>query len=211
MTVIAINQGFTTRRRKSGKQYTTIDVTAEPLVHDLDPRKLGAPVAASIADHIRQRIMGISARASDATIARRQRATREAAEGQPTAARRYSGGRTGATPPAQSDRLFNDSGRLAKSIVARANGEAFVVNVAANRLDESTFGRGFAAMLQRLAQYVPEIASPRLLMDSIPVRKAITEGKAAMIQKLEARVSELKEERLQSIVGVGRAVLSLVA
>lgn len=211
MTVIAINQGFTTRQRKSGKQYTTIDVSSEPLVHDLDPRRLGAPVATSIADHLRQRIMGIGARASEATIARRQRAAREAAEGQPTASRRYSGGRTGATPPAQSDRLFNDSGRLAKSIVARANGEAFVVNVAANRLDESTFGRGFAAMLQRLAQYVPEIANPRQLMDSIPVRKAITEGKAAMIQKLEARVSELKEERLQSIVGVGRAVLSLVA
>lgn len=212
---VVINNGFTTRTSASGRQRVTVEVRSEPLVHNLDPKQLGAGPAAAIAEHLRQRIMGIAARASDATIARRKRAAREAAEGQPTAARRYAGGRIGATPPAQSDRLFNDSGRFAKSIVARAanvDGEGtYIINCAANRLDESTFGKGFAGMLERLAQYVPEIRNPKLLLDSLPMRRAIKEGMAQMIQKQEARISELRDARAKAIVGIGSQLLSLVA
>ncbi len=208
-TTVVLNQGFTTRERKSGKQYTTITVQSEPLIHDLDPRKLGAPVAVAIAEHIRQRILGITAVASAATLARRKRAAVEAAEGQPTAAARYGGGRIGSTPPAQSDRLFNDSGRLAKGIVARANGEAFVVNVAANRLDSTTFTKAgaFERMLSLLAQYVPEIRDPKRLMDAIPIRRAVKDGMAAMIQKQTARISELREERVRAVVGLVKLAL----
>lgn len=208
-----LNQGFTTRSSKSGRQRVTVECRSEPIVHNLDPKQLGAGPAAAIAQHIRDRISGIVARASDATIERRKRAAREASEGMPTASRRYAGGRIGSMPPDQSDRLFNDSGRLAKSIVARAaQGAEYVINVAANRLDSSTFKAGaFSAMLDRLAQYVPELRNSRLLAESIPVQRAIRDGMAQMIQKQEARISELREARTQAIVGLGRAALGLVA
>lgn len=212
-----INEGFTTRTAKSGRQRVTVECESEPIAHNLDPRQLGAGPAAAIAEHLRQRVSGINARPSDATLERRKRFAREAAEGQPTASRRYNGGRIGATPPNQSDRLFNDSGRLAKSIVARAASSAtsagqYVINVAANRLDSSTFKAGaFSAMLDRLAQYVPELRNPRLIADSIPVRRAVEDGMRQMIQKQQARISELRDARVREIVGVGRALLSLVA
>lgn len=204
-----INQPFTTRTRSSGREHTTIDVRSEALVHDLDPRKLGAPVAVAIADHLRNRIFGIVARAAQSTLDRRARAAKEPND--PSNAERYSGGRTGATPPNQSDRLFNDSGRLAKSIAARAAGDSFVVNVAANRLDRSTFGKGFDAMLQKLAQYVPEIANPKLLMDSIPIRKALKDAQASIVKKQQASIEALSDARARALVGLGRQLLSLVA
>ena len=210
-TVVTINNGFSTRTSTSGRQRTTIVCRSEPLVHNLDPKQLGAGPAVAIAEHLRQRVLGIVARASEATLERRRRAA--AAPNLPSNAARYSGGRIGATPPNQSDRLFNDSGRLAKSIVARAaSGDSYVVNVAANRLDPRSFtASAFAAMLELLKRYVPEIADPRMLMDSIPVRKAIKDGMRQMIQKQTARIDELRSARAKAIVGIGRSLLSLVA
>lgn len=198
-----INTGFTTRERKSGKQYTTVEVSAESLVHNLDPKQLGAPVAAAIAQAFRDGIERITQRASDATIRARQRAR---ADSSPSLAQqqRYGGGRMGAMQPGQSDRLFNDSGRLAKSIVAKATSAGeWVVNVASNRLNDERFRI-------QLAQLVPEFGDARRLMDSIGVRRAIKDGAAAIIQKQSARITELKEERVRSIVSIGRGLLALV-
>jgi hypothetical protein len=209
MTVVVLNDGFTTRTSASGRSRTTVEVKSEPLVHNLDPKQLGQGVADAIAQHFRDRIAGITARASDATI----RARQNAAKGPQTlaTARRYGGGRLGPMPPNQSDRLFNDSGRLVQSIVARATSAGeWVINVAANRLDEQSFGQGFAAMLQRLASFVPEIADPRLLMDSIPVRRAVENGMKQMIQKQEARISELRDTRAKAIINAGLGLLRLV-
>lgn len=209
---LIINNGFTTRTRASGRQYTTIDVQSEPLVHNLDPKQLGQGVADVIAEHLRQRIQGITARASEATIAARRAAAKAFAAGTLAATQRYGGGRLGSMPPAQSDRLFNDSGRLAKSIVARATSAGeWVVNVAANRLDEASFGQGFAAMLDRLKQHVPEIADPRLLMDSLPIRRAIQHGMSQMIQKQQARISELRDARAKAITSLVGTALRLIA
>lgn len=209
---LTINQGFTARTRKSGKQYTTIEVSGEALVHNLDPKQLGQGVADAIAEHLRQRISGITARASDATIAARRAAAAAFAAGTLAATQRYGGGRIGSMPPGQSDRLFNDSGRLVKSIVARATSAGeWVVNVAGNRLDEASFGAGFAAMLQKLADFVPEIRDPRQLMDSIPVRRAVENGMRQMIQKQQARILELRDARAKQIVGLVGSALRLIA
>ena len=208
-TCISINDGFITRTSASGRQRVTIECKSEPLVHNLDPKQLGAGPAAAIAEHLRQRIQAITAVASKATLARRK--TSAANMSEPSNAARYSGGRIGAMPPNQSDRLFNDSGRLAKSIAARANGDAYTVNVAANRLDPRGFtAAAFSRMLELLVRYVPEIANPRLLADSLPVRRAIRDGMASMIQKQEARISELRDARARAIVGFAEAVLKLV-
>jgi hypothetical protein len=209
VATVVINQGFTTRTRSSGREYTTIDVRSEALVHNLDAKQLGEPVALAIAQLLKDRILGIAARAAQSTLERRARAAKEPND--PSNLARYSGGRMGATAPAQSDRLFNDSGRLAKSIAARAAGDSFVVNVAANRLDRGTFGRGFDAMLQQLASYVPEIADPRRLLDSIPIRKALKDAQAGIIRKQAASLEALSDARARAIVGLGRQLLSLVA
>lgn len=219
--VVTTNQGFTTRTSIGGKQRTTVECLSGPLVHNLDPRELGRGPAEAIAQLFKDRIAMIATRASDATIKARQAAARRMA--QPDVQRRYAGGRMGPMPPNQSDRLFNDSGRLRESIVARAaqtagHVGAWVVNFAANRLSPDTLNAGAdgssAAALERikalLVQHVPEIANPKLLMDSLPVRRAIAEGQKAMIQKQSARIEELKQARAKAIVGLGRAVLGLV-
>lgn len=79
----------------------------------------------------------------------------------------------------------------------------WVVNVASNRLNDERFRI-------QLAQLVPEFGDARRLMDSIGVRRAIKDGAAAIIQKQSARITELKEERVQAIVGLGRGLLALV-
>lgn len=210
-TVHVINQGFSTKTSASGRQRTTIVCKSEPLVHNLDPKQLGAGPALAIAEHLRQRVLGIVARASEATLDRRKRAA--AAPQLPSNAARYSGGRIGATPPNQSDRLFNDSGRLAKSIVARATGgDSYTINVAGNRLDSRTFTpSAFASMLQLLSRFIPEVGNSALWADVLPLRKAIKDGQAQMIRKLDARIDELRDARARAIVAAGRALLSLVA
>lgn len=208
---VVINNGFTTRTRTSGKQYTTIDVSAESLVHNLDPKQLGQDVADAIAEHFRQRIAGITATVSAATKRARANAAKALADGDYAAQRRYGGGRIGTMPPNQSDRLFNDSGRLVKSIVARATSAGeWIVNVAGNRLSEAEFGKGFAAMLDRLRPYIDVDG----LRTSIPFRRAVENGQRQMIQKQEASISEARDQRARAIVGlagqIGGAVLRLV-
>lgn len=189
-----INQPFTTRERKSGKQYATVEVKSEPLVHNLDPKQLGQPVADAIAQAFRDGIERITQRASDATIRARQRAR---ADSSPSLAQqqRYAGGRLGAMQPGASDKLFNDSGRLAKSIVARATSAGeWVINFAANRLQDPKFQ-------QQLASLVPEFRDARRLMDSLGVQRAIRHGASQIVQKQRAAIAELRDVRAKAIVG----------
>ncbi len=213
MTIVVLNESYSTRTRKSGKVVTTIDVISEPLVHDIDAKQLGRGPAEAIAQFLRDRIAGIAERASEATIKRRQSAAKK--NDQP---RRYSGGRIGPMPPNQSDRLFNDSGRFVRSIVAAAASDRWIINVASNRLSADTLNAGKQGSPQaalefiktRLVQLVPELADPRRLMDSIPVRKAIEEGMAAMIKKQKADIAGLKTQRNQAALGLVKQVVGLV-
>lgn len=225
MPVIVTNQGFTTRTSRTGKQRVTIDVQSEPLVHNLDPRELGAGPAEALAELIRSDIAGISAQASPATIAARQRAARAFSgavdpkrgkrSGSVGVNRRYAGGRTGALPPNQSDRLFNDSGRLVKSIVARAVKDGlYVINVAANRFDTQTLSPGphgssqgaLDFILTKLKEHVRFFAEPKSINDDLRWRRALKDAAAGMIQKQRARIDELKEQRARAVlrlVGLG--------
>jgi hypothetical protein len=98
---------------------------------------------------------------------------------------RYSGGRIGPTPPpaTSSDRLFNDSGRFAKSIFARAGktGE-FVISWAANRFSGHVADQ-VPGWLIRLRQLVPVLQSPAELGKDPAVRAAVQKAMAGAIGK----------------------------
>lgn len=179
---------------KSGsvKQRYTVTIRSDKLRFNLDEKSLGAGPAKAILDLIKERISAISERAAPNTIKAREVAARAVAKGKAWAVKRYSGGRTGAMAPNQSDRLFNDSGRFFKAMSARWVGEGttgrWIINFAANRLSPGTLdGRhdgadaAVLAVWERLKGLVPELADMSKLLDSIPVRRALEQAHRASI------------------------------
>ncbi len=211
--VIVLNEPFAglQRRERNGKARYTISVRSEPIAVNCSAKDLGRGPAEAIAAHLRERVGSISQVASKATLAARRHAAAAFARGEAWAMKRYSGGRTGPMAPNQSDRLFHDSGRLAKTIVANARDDAYTINVAANRLDPATAGGAGAVerIYARLVQLVPEFGNPALLMDSIPVRRAVQEGVKGMVVKMQATTEKVSRERIRGLLGIGRQLLEL--
>jgi hypothetical protein len=215
--IIVLNDyGLTARSRmtKSGAVKTrfTVEFKAEPLVHNLDPLALGKGPAEAIAKFFRDSISGIGASAAPATI--KARAAAKKAMGSSWSQRRYAGGKLGAMEPGSSTALFKDSGRLIKSIVAGATkGGAYVVNVAANRFNPDTLDNGGMVALQRifalLRHYVPQLGDAEALADALPIRRAVKEASAKMIQKLNASYTSSALEVAQKVLELGRQVSEL--
>lgn len=203
---IVINMPLRRRESKTGKVRHTIDVIAEPLIHDLSPKTLGASVAVAIADALRRRVLAITAQAAPATIKARAVAAKAFADGKSWAKKRYGGGRIGEMPPNQTTRAFNDSGRFAKSIVAQAQDETYVVNVAANRLNSAGAG-SVERIFARLVELVPAFANPAMLSEDATVQKAIADGMNAAITKAAETGDELSLARIKSYIGVARAAI----
>jgi len=159
----------------AGRKRYTIQIKSEPIAVNLDPRMLGKPVADEIARSFKRQIEAIADTAKPSTIRRRAQAREALLSGDPKAFRRYSGGRTLNRLPGASARLFNDSGRLANSVTARATkNQEWVINIAANRFDPKTFNGGEAAisaMVARLSTYVPALRDARLWFDDQLVAK----------------------------------------
>lgn len=203
--VMVINDyGLTRRDRltKSGSTRSryTVTIKSEPLVADIDPRRLTKAPAEAIAKHFRESIERISAPAAPATIAARKRAAKAFADGKSWATRRYSGGRIGAMAPNQSDRLFNDSGRFAKSIAVGAIRDGWVVNVAANRLDSKTASEAaIARMFELLKQHVPGWGDPAELGNVLSVRKAVNDSRARLIQKAKDEHIDAQIRRIRAV------------
>jgi hypothetical protein len=168
-----------TRTTKSGTATRySVGITSEPILHDLDPIKLGEGPAKAIVDVIRRQVRGITEFASLATRKRRESAAKAFARGEEWAMDRYAGGRIGMMPPNTTGRLFNDSGRLEFGLFARENKveKSWTINVPANRLDPKTFNGGVAAMagmFDRLRRLVPALNNPRTLIDSPEVAASI--------------------------------------
>jgi hypothetical protein len=215
--IVVLNDALTKRTSSTGRQRVTISVKSEPLVHNFSAKDLGAPVAQAIADHFRMRIEQISAVAPEATLKIRAAAAKAFAKGEAWATKRYSGGKIGPMAPNQTNRAFNDSGRLAKSIVAQGKDDKWTINVAGNRFDPTQFKDGDAGvtrMWARLVELVPEFGNPALLMDSITVRNALKAGVAGatalLIQKAQATNEALKDAQAKAIVGAARATIGAV-
>jgi hypothetical protein len=207
--VIVINNppGLESRTSKSGKQRFHIKVVAEPLVFSLDEKKIVQPLAEAFAHHIREKIRSITAQAAPATIKAREVARRALLKGEAWAVKRYGGGKMGTRMPAQSNNLFNDSGRMIESIVAQAAKDGtFRVNVAANRLNPETLNGGEAALQRiwaRLVQLVPEIQDVGRAMQSDAMMRARAKAVQGMITKLRADSAEKVLRLIKTVADVG--------
>lgn len=132
------------------------------------------------------------------TAKARRTAERAFSKGKPWALKRYSGGRTGVTPPdVGSHRMFNHSGRLADSIVARYAKQAkeWKINYAANRWNLADFDSQahMQAAFRKWVDRVPVLKEPR---NDLGIQRAIRDTFAETIQKqrlgTDYRAAELK-------------------
>ena len=197
----------------SGKQRKpryTVEVRSQPLLFDLDEYMLGAKPAEAIRGIVADQIRHISEQASAATLAQRAKAATQFAAGLPSAQKRYSGGRIGPMAPNQSNRLFNDSGRMAEGVFVRQNptDKTFTINLPANR----DFGQGDVAMFERFRSLVPGI-NPEWLASNRTFNNAVSESISDMIAKAEnatqAKLKMLAMQRRRALVAAGRALLSV--
>ncbi len=218
----------------------TVEIKSEPLVHTFDPKTLGKVVAEAMAETLRQKILAITAKASAATLEWRKSAERglsnhvetkelrktshakaEIAAGRGNllgnrgawATARYSGGRTGPMAPNQSDRMFNDSGRMAKSIQAVARDDSWTVVMASNRLDPATANGGelgVQKIFRKLVDLVPAFGNTKLLMEEQLVQKAIVSSLEGMIVKAKETREQLSEARARGMINLAKQALGLL-
>jgi hypothetical protein len=190
--IVVINQPGLEQRTsiKTGKVRFVVRTKSEPVVFNLNAQELGGEIAVALAHYFREKVKGITAQASPATIKARERFAKAAAAGKSWATKRYSGGKTGAMAPNQSTALFNDSGRFAQSIQAAAQSKGgWRINVAANRLDPRTANGGVAGVEKiwgRLVQLVPAFADVGIAFADDMVLKARARAQQNMIQKQRA-------------------------
>jgi hypothetical protein len=169
------------RTSSSGKTRFHMRVVSEPLYIHTDAKALGKPVADAMAFHLKERVKGITASVSAATVEFRKKAAKAFMAGEAWAQKRYSGGRIGPMSPKPGSAMFNDSGRFAASIaVGAAKDDSWRVNVAANRLNDATTAR---VLWDRLIALVPEFADMRALMAANPIVAATIRVREKMIEK----------------------------
>ena len=204
--VIVINQALRKRERgtPSVKTYYTVDIQSEPLVFNLNPKDMGTAPALAIASTLRTKVKNVTAEASVSTMRARKTAAIALANGKPWAVKRYKG-RGGIMPPTLGPYAFNDSGRLAASIVAQAAKDKWVINVAANRLDPST--GDVTRIWSRLVSLVPEFANHRALLDSHEVAQAFRVGLDAVVAKAPMSHDQLSVARARALLNVAAQVL----
>lgn len=127
------------RTAKSGKitksTFITTTVESEPIAVMLEEGAVARRAAEMFAERIREQTKQIAEQVKPATAAARRKLEKAYAAGKPDAVRRFSGGRTGATPPKVTNQAFNHSGRLANGIVAtfRKTEKDWAINYPANR------------------------------------------------------------------------------
>jgi hypothetical protein len=186
-----INQGLEMHTSASGKTRFTVRVVSEPIAINADPEFLAMAPAKRMAAFLKQRVLGITAKAPPNTIRARHTALKAFVQGKEWAMKRYSGGRSGSMPPLRSENAFNDSGRFGNGIAAtKGKDGTWRVNVPANRLDESTSG-GFERVWNRLVQLVPEFGSG--IAQNI-VAEGVKWSMQNMIHKGQATSSKLQLE-----------------
>lgn len=199
--VFIIGEGLSERARttsKGTKSRFTLSVRVDPVIVNLNELALGAGPAEALRKAISDGIKAISETASPATLLKRKYAETAIQAGKRWATKRYAGGKMGGMAPNSSDKLFNDSGRLAAGVFVRQNPKegSWTVNVPANRLDPSEFkDRGvFAGMVQRLRNLVPVLRDPT---QSPHVRQAIQKTMEQMLVEAKAENWQAKLQVLK--------------
>lgn len=212
--IIVLNQpGLTRRERSSGRVQFTVEVKSEPLIHSFDPKTLGKVVAEAMANALREKVLAITAVASPALQASRAGAAKAFAAGKSYAMKRYGGGRIGPMPPNQSDRMFNDSGRMAKSIQATPRDDSWTIVMAANRLDPATATGGelgVQRIFRKLVELVPAFGNTKSLFDEKGVKDSVTQSIGMMIVKARETRDQLSEARAKAALNLAKQAFALV-
>lgn len=170
-----------------GRMTTTItmSVKSEPITYNLTEKLLLKQAAEALANSIRTQTKAIGVPVKDSTAEARGVAERAFAKGKPWALKRYSGGRTGITPPVVGERRsYNHSGRLADGIVAafvERTGE-FVVNYPANRFNIKDWG-SVAKMRLAIDRWIAMVPALREPSADIPTQRAFRNTHSEMVQK----------------------------
>ena len=200
--VVALNdyRGVRTqqRTRTSGSKVVNLRIEAEPIVATLDRKELSRLAAEAYVLDLREQIGGISFKASPATIAGRKSQRAAYDRGEPWATKQFAGGRMGPMPPNQTDRLYNNSRRLAEGITANWSPQegAWIVRFPVNRFAPDFLARpGGQAVLDRLVDMVAALRNPI----TERVEEALELGLRQMHQKLQA---EQSLERMRTAVNV---------
>lgn len=196
--LVVLNQPLRKHESKSGKVRFSISLKSEPIIFNLNPKDLGNQVAEAMAKELRTRVESISVSASPATIKARESAAKALAANKPWAVKRYSGGKTGLTPPNQSHRAFNDSGRFAKGIVAQAAPGKWRINVPANRLDPAT--GNVDRIWARLIELVPAFGDTRLLLDSEEVRAGVHRGLDTLVASAPMTYDQISAAKARNLL-----------
>lgn len=180
------------RRRSSGKERVTLEVKSDLTIAAIDPVRLGAPVAEALAEAVRQGIKSFAGSVSERTEDFRKSALSSFNAGARWARKRYAGGKIGAMTPWSGSQMLNDSGRLAKGIVARlARGGPkddegkWTINVPANRLTQDQPGLR-ARMLDLLAPIVAGAIRSQVVQNAIlgSAKNAVKVGSEKTLQDL---------------------------
>lgn len=199
---------FKERTLRSGKVKVRIDLTPrEGPYLDMSERAILAPVAAAVVEQLRDEIRNVVAPVSEATVEfRRYTATTGRRKFRGWYARRYSGGKIGLMLPQGGTTAMFESGRFLQSLTASITGTRPVratVNVAANRLDKSTFtASAWSRFTAQLKRWVPSL-SPGAVFKKPGVQDAIAGVLADRLARTQAEIKRKTGE-------LRRAVLSLV-
>lgn len=153
------------RVRSSGKKSVTLSVSYEgdAMAVNLDGKALAKAGADALIKTLKAQIGAIGFQASPATIEKRVSQAKALAAGRSWAVREFAGGRLGVMTPHASDRLFNNSGRLAAGITANWSPmqKAWIIRFPANRFTPAFLSRpGGQAVLARLIDMVPAMRAP---------------------------------------------------
>ena len=189
----------------------SIEMRADPILHDFNQENLGQGPAVAIRDLLSRKMKEIGVAAAASTALRRANAAVGLAAGVPSYVARYSGGKIGLKPPRTADpqNLFNDSGRFADGMAVRFNptDANFPINVPANRLDPRTFGGGEAALVrmwERLVALVPEFKGGADVLKHPEIREAIGEAVADSIvtrtDRARSTISRARQQLFQSVL-----------
>lgn len=216
---ISLTAGFHVDQRRlerSGKRRYRVDIKTDDGAIDLDHLRFLAPVAEATLATLRKQFHDVTALASLATRKKRERARHPQAEQTDSYKRRYTGGRTGHTPPQPGAvRLFHDSGRLVNNMVinwrpsASAGGGVMTINVPANRLDETSWGQGsfsFQSFVEQLKSHIPllrgDYQAPELHRAWSQSLHDILASKRAEFERKRARRNRLAFSIIKQALGL---------
>lgn len=205
--------GSTVERRSrttsSGtKDRFTMTIKAEPVLLNFNKLRLGEKPAQAIRDLIVRQIKAVGSFASPATQKRRERAKDALARGAEWAKRRYSGGRIGRMEPDQTQRDFNDSGRLTQIDVRENLAEqSWTINFPKNRLTPIVDGvrefteQAWNEFVQDLVRSVPALRGGNEILRDETVRRAIATAAADAITVIKQDAQNRSRQATARLAG----------